>query len=54
MDVTLPNDLMRALLEYLNARPHGEVRNLIDGLLAAARPPQAPGLPQGPGEPPPV
>ena len=48
-------NLINAVLQYLDTRPHGEVRRLIDGIQqeaqAAAAAAQAPAAPAAPEEP---
>lgn len=34
----IPSDLLQSILSYLDTRPHGEVRRLIDGVLKSAKP----------------
>jgi hypothetical protein len=34
---TIPSDLLQAIVAYLDARPHGEVRRLIDGIIQSAK-----------------
>ena len=35
---TIPSDLLQSVLSYLNMRPHGEVRGMIDEIMKAAKP----------------
>jgi hypothetical protein len=35
---TIPSDLLQAVLSYLNMRPHGEVRGMIDEIMKEAKP----------------
>jgi hypothetical protein len=34
----IPSDLLQSILSYLDTRPHGEVRRLIDGVIKNAKP----------------
>lgn len=36
----LPINLINAVLQYLDTRPHGEVRRLIDAILEASKKPE--------------
>jgi hypothetical protein len=35
---TIPSELLQAVLSYLNLRPHGEVRGMIDEIMNTTKP----------------